>query len=155
MFAFRHQPLKTVYIVYTLLAVLVKLPYWTLVSLSPSWRPHPNWTLGRSVTLSLLRTVIEMIYATGLFVGEDAEKSAKSANKLGFIWVEPLPSELLKGEIAAMAAVNKTESTRTYGYWYGKDVGSGSHGGKAQPDEKVLYHLHGKSDHLDLCGRGV
>ena len=86
-----------------------------------------------------------MIYAMGLFIGEDAGKSAKSTNKLGFIWVEPLPTEFLKGEIVSMAAVNKIELTRTYGYWYGSDVGSGSHGGKAQPDEKVLYHLHGKS----------
>lgn len=154
-FAFRQQPLKTAYIVYTLLAILVKLPYWILVSLSPSWRPRPNWTLGRSVIMSLLRTVVDMIYATGLFIGEDAEKCAKSADKLGFVWVEPLPTEFLKGEIASMAAVNKTVSTRTYGYWYGRDVGSGSHGEKAQPDEKVLYHLHGKFNRMDVCSCGV
>ena len=52
-----------------------------------------------------------MIYAMGLFIGEDAGKSAKSTNKLGFVWVEPLPTEFLKGEIASMAAVNKIELT--------------------------------------------
>jgi hypothetical protein len=77
----------------------------------------------------------------GLFIGEDAEKSAKSANKLGFVWVEPLPTEFLKGEVTSMAAISKTELTRTSGCWYGSNAGSGSHGGKAQSDEKVLYHF--------------
>ncbi|KAG9316167.1 alpha/beta-hydrolase [Chiua virens] len=142
-FTFRQQPLKTLYIIYTLFLVLSKLPYWTLISLPRAWRPRRNWSLGRSVTLSVLRTIVDMVYATGLFIGEDAEKSAKSADKLGFVWVEPLSPELIKGEIASLAAANKTVSVRVYGFWYGKDVGSGSHGGKARPNEKVLYHFHG------------
>ncbi|KAH7887281.1 alpha/beta-hydrolase [Phlebopus sp. FC_14] len=144
MFEFRHQPLKTVYFLYSVVSILfIRLPYWVLSSLVPSWRPRTSWTLSRTVSVYGMQSVVDIIFATGLFVGDDAEKSAKSADKLGFVWIDPLPTTLLTGEIASAARTNNVVSTRTHGYWYGKNVGSGAHGQKASPDERVLYFLHG------------
>ncbi|KAH7886403.1 alpha/beta-hydrolase [Phlebopus sp. FC_14] len=144
MFEFRFQPLKTVYFLYFISSILfVRLPYWVISSLIPAWRPRTSWTLFRTLNVNALRSMIDAFYATGSFPADDPEKSAQSADKLGFVWIDPLPAALLTGEIASAARANNVVSTRTHGYWYGKDVGSGAHGQKASPNEKVLYFLHG------------
>ncbi|KIJ64873.1 hypothetical protein HYDPIDRAFT_89764 [Hydnomerulius pinastri MD-312] len=144
MFELRHQPLKTVYLLYSVVSILfVRLPFWVVSSLVPAWRPRPTWPLSRTVIVYGLQAFVSIAFSIGSFSGDDAEKSSKDADKLGFVWVEPVPAELLKGEVASIAATNKVEPVRRHGYWYGKGVGGGSHGGKAQPDEKVLYHFHG------------
>ncbi|KIJ57775.1 hypothetical protein HYDPIDRAFT_34801 [Hydnomerulius pinastri MD-312] len=144
MFELRHQPLKTFYVLYSVISIVfVRLPYWIMSSIVPARRPRSAWTLSRTVTVYGLQAAVNLVFATGSFSDEDPEQSAQSADKLGFVWVDPLPTNLLTGEVASIAVTNKVEVVRTYGYWYGKGVGDGSHGHKARPDEKVLYHFHG------------
>ncbi|GBE78982.1 alpha/beta-hydrolase [Sparassis crispa] len=141
-FAFRHQPLHSIYLVGNILILLlVRLPLWTLANLIPSWRPRPSWSLGRVLIVSGYRAFLDIMYSTTLMGSESLEKAALSAQSLGFVWVEAAPDFVL-GEIREIADANSVEACRTGGFWYGPTA-SGEAGRKASPGEKVIYHLHG------------
>ncbi|KAF9220925.1 alpha/beta-hydrolase [Gyrodon lividus] len=144
MFVFRRQPFKTLYVLYFGVTLLfVRLPYWTIISLLPAWRPRRNWTLSRTIIVYGLQSLVAFTYTTGTFNLEDIDKDEKSADKLKFVWVDPLPQHLIQGEIATIANKNNVSPARIHGYWFGTVGEDGKHGQKAAKDERVLYHFHG------------
>ncbi|KIJ59491.1 hypothetical protein HYDPIDRAFT_33178 [Hydnomerulius pinastri MD-312] len=144
MFEFRRQPLKALYILYTVITVpSVRVPYWIITSILPAWRPRKRWTLYRTLNVYALQAAVKFVFATGAFTGDAPEKSQRNADKLGFVWVEPLPAELVRGDVTEAALVNDVSPAQVHGYWVGKGVGNGSHARKAKSGEKVLYHFHG------------
>ncbi|GBE82694.1 alpha/beta-hydrolase [Sparassis crispa] len=142
-FAYRNQPARTSYIVYTVSTMLlVRLPYWTFTNLLPSWRPCPAWSLCQTLVIKVGRVIVDMLYATRPPAVESLEKIARDAKKRGFVWVEPAPEPLV-GDLREMAEVNGVKAARTGGFWYGARDADGNVGQKAASGEKVVYHMHG------------
>jgi hypothetical protein len=51
----RKQPIKGIYVLSQLIALLtVRLPFWTLISLVPAFRPRPSWTLARCIRVRII-----------------------------------------------------------------------------------------------------
>lgn len=143
-FAFRSQPLKTFYVLYFVVSTLVvRLPYWMLTSALPSMRPRRSWSFGRALLVRALKAGVMMQFDIGVSAGPDPEKQSRSASKLGFVWVEPVPSDFVVGDVAAAARTNDVRPARVPGYWFGERDASGGHGQRAAPGERVLYALHG------------
>ncbi|KAI0058154.1 alpha/beta-hydrolase [Artomyces pyxidatus] len=144
MFAFRHQPLKALYYTYVLISLPVRFPYWVLVSALPAWRPRRSWTLRRAVMIRLVKLFVDTGYVVDLNLSRvDANVKAKHPERVGFVWVDAVPAELVAGEVAGCAKVNNISPVRVPGYWYGQRTADGEWGQRAEPDEKVLYVLHG------------
>ncbi|KAF8515546.1 alpha/beta-hydrolase, partial [Gautieria morchelliformis] len=145
MFAFKNQSLKALYLLYFVgTGLFIRLPYWTIVSAIPACRPKRTWSMRRSFTVRLLKAMVGLFSAIGYPTPEgDPVKDSKAASTTGFVWVDGIPDEFIKGEVAAMAKKNSVLPARIYGYWFGKRASDGSHGQRASPGELVYYHLHG------------
>ncbi|KAK0203485.1 alpha/beta-hydrolase [Desarmillaria ectypa] len=142
-FAFRRQPLKTIYLTGRVAALLfVQVPFWSVLYAIPAARPRPSWSLSRCLIVSVYRAFINVMYNTTLMASESPEKFSKEAEKVGFVWVDPAP-ELLSGEVKTLAEKNNVASERTSGFWYGPRGPDGKFGQPALANEKVIYHFHG------------
>ncbi|KAJ6551454.1 alpha/beta-hydrolase [Mycena capillaripes] len=140
-FRFRRQPQKSVYIFFNVLIILwVRLPFWTLRNLLPSWRPRKKWGLGRALIVEIINAATAVMIETNLPAPQTLEKLALSADKTGFVWVEPTP-DLIAGEILHFAELNGVEPARVGGFWY--ELNNGLVMQRAAEDEKVIYYLHG------------
>ncbi len=50
MFEYKDEPWRSLYLTYdTLTTLLLRKPFWWLISLPPFLRPRPSWTWKRSV----------------------------------------------------------------------------------------------------------
>ncbi|KAF8515474.1 hypothetical protein JB92DRAFT_2914984, partial [Gautieria morchelliformis] len=136
MFAFKNQSLKALYLLYFVgTGLFIRLPYWTIVSAIPACRPKRTWSMGRSFTVRLLKAVIGLFSAIGYPTPEgDPVKDSKAPSTTGFVWVDGIPDEFIKGEVAAMAKKNSVLPA---------PASDGSHGQCASAGELVYYHLHG------------
>jgi hypothetical protein len=145
MFEYRHQPFKALFCLYSGIIILfVRLPYWIIVSSVPAWRQRRSWSMLRSFMVRLMNSLTTILFATGAFEIDsvDAVTHAKSADKLGFVWVDGILDEFVLGELAAMAKINGVYPVRVSGYWYGRRGVDGRHAQRAAPGEKVIYHFH-------------
>ena len=145
LFVFRKQPWKALYLSHSLFATLfVRVPYWTVVSAIPACRPRRSWTFFRAFMFRLLRSIMDICFKVGFPPPEgNAAKDSRKPSQSGFVWVEPVPIDLVTGELAELAAMNGVRSERIWGYWYGERDATGKHGQSARTDERVLYYLHG------------
>ncbi|CCM07010.1 uncharacterized protein FIBRA_09329 [Fibroporia radiculosa] len=143
-FAYRHQPLKTLFLLYTGVSLFVRIPFWITTNLLPSWRPRRSWTLSRTLIVNLLRVVSDTIFKTSVSIFSIDPKLLEQplAAEAGLVWVDPTP-DLILGEIKDAADLNGVTSTKVAGFWYGERGLDGVVGQKADPDEKVIYELHG------------
>ncbi|KZT01804.1 alpha/beta-hydrolase [Laetiporus sulphureus 93-53] len=142
-FAFRYQPFKAIYTLSTVAGLLLRLPYWTLINLLPSWRPRTTWTLGRAIFVNVFQVYIAYVYETGIPTPAYPKEDAPDAATTGLVFIDPVPTELIVGEVKEFARVNNVQPVRTAGFWIGPRGPSGEVGQKASPGEKVIYHLHG------------
>ena len=129
--------------------VLLALPVWAIANALPATRPKRSWPLKRVIVVRAFRVFINVLYSTSLLPSTPLEKLAENAAALGFVWVEPAPEELIVGEVRELAEKNKVKAERTGGFWIGPRGPDGEHGQRASPDEKVVYHLHGKHRVID------
>ncbi|KAI1789469.1 alpha/beta-hydrolase [Ganoderma leucocontextum] len=141
-FAFRHQPVKTVYLLGAAVYVLGALPVWTVANALPSTRPRRSWTLKRSLVVTILRNAAVIIYSTSLQAPPTLEACEKDAHALGFVWVKATP-DLVVGEVHELAEKNGVEAVPTAGFWIGPRGPDGNSDYPAGSDEKVVYHFHG------------
>ncbi|KAJ7223532.1 alpha/beta-hydrolase [Mycena pura] len=131
-FAFRHQPLKSLYLASAIFLLLfVRIPIWTIQYSFPFGRPRRQWSLGRSLIVSALRVFLDVLYSTSLLPSPPIEKLAEKGAEAGFVWIEATPS-LIHGEVLEKAKTNGVEA-----------VASNRRLLKAGPDELVFYHFHG------------
>ncbi|KAF8829157.1 hypothetical protein HHX47_DHR3001169 [Lentinula edodes] len=57
----RHQPYKALYTAFEFVGtVLVKVPFWLLLSIPRSWRPRPSWSMKDSFLIQLLRHLVSV-----------------------------------------------------------------------------------------------
>jgi len=143
-FAFRHQPLKGLYMLSSVLAlVFFRLPYWAFISLIPSFRPIPTWSFGRSIILHVFQAYVNILFSTAIESPARPNENDPDAARKGLVWIDP-SSDLIVGDIRNLAKANNVEAVRTPGYWYGPRGSNGVAGQKAKPGEKVVYHFHGE-----------
>ncbi|TCD71002.1 hypothetical protein EIP91_000500 [Steccherinum ochraceum] len=150
MFEFTRQPLKTLYIIYAVLSVVVRLPIWTIRALLPRYRPRKNWSLGRT----LLVWTIDVIVASWFRVGFPDETPKGSPDVTGYVEVEPITEEELAAveHIKDMAKKNGVELERAFGYWHGKKSPEGRFGAAAEAGERVMYYFHGGGYAMGTAG---
>jgi hypothetical protein len=150
MFEFSHQPLKAVFLIYSTVTILfIRIPYWIILSSIPRWRQKRSWSLSRSFRMRFLNAALEVIAVVGWGIdGADPEVNAKSAEnlKLGFVYVDGISEEFVRGEVGDMAKTNNVTPARVSGYWYGRRGSDGKHAQQASPGEKVLFYMHGEHD---------
>ncbi|KAM6497906.1 Alpha/Beta hydrolase fold [Amanita muscaria] len=142
-FAFRHQPLKGLYLTYQALTLLfLRLPWWITRSLLRSWRPRPSWDIKRAVFLNLIRHRSYVISQTGpLSRFPNHRHIEQDVGEYG-VWVKAVP-ELVKGELEAFATAASVKPATIPGYWIHKSGTNIKIASPPVPDEKVLYRLHG------------
>lgn len=136
---FHRQPFKALYALYFVIVLaLVKIPYWVLSSLLPSCRPHPSWSIFRTVYLLTMDAAMDAMTLTSTYhlFRADPDKLPKNVDTDGLVWVEPTP-ELIVGDVKEYADRNGVAAARVAGYWYGSRLPS-------KPDEKIIYELHGE-----------
>ncbi|KZT03149.1 alpha/beta-hydrolase [Laetiporus sulphureus 93-53] len=148
MFAFRHEPLKSLYKLYAYVATIcVRLPYANITSRIQALRPRRTWSARRAYILPLLRARIEDWFATGLPLspGHDPEEIVASgqADALGFVWVPAIDPGLIVGEVSEMAELNGVKPKKTHGYWLKSQKVTGKGDYKADEGEKVVMYFHG------------
>ncbi|KAK7443188.1 hypothetical protein VKT23_015786 [Stygiomarasmius scandens] len=140
-FAYRHQPVKALFLALGTLSLLARLPFYLLRNLFPSWRPRRSWTLSRTVLVKLIEETTRIVLHTGLPEQESLE-DLKKVWKERFVLIEPLEEKLIVGELRTYAEANRVKSERVGGFWFEKDENARV-GRKAGQDEKVIVVLHG------------
>jgi len=100
----------------------------------------------RTIVAWGMQAVVSSIFAVGAFDYFDRANPMKEIKnvKLGLVWVEGVPTDFIRGDIASIAKVNNVAPARIHGYWYGGRDATGNPGQIASIGEKVLYYLHGK-----------
>ncbi|EMD33262.1 hypothetical protein CERSUDRAFT_126382 [Gelatoporia subvermispora B] len=143
-FRYAVQPWKGLYIAYfVLFALFIRLPLWGFAAIWPGWRPRRSWSWLRTMRNYMNMSVVEFMQTIGMRLLPDVEENARNADKLGFVWVDPVPGTYVQGEIAQMAKTNGVVPARISGYWHGKRNPEGKFGYLAAPGEKVMYWLRG------------
>jgi hypothetical protein len=144
-FTWHRQPLKLLYIIGTIGAVLfIRLPFWLVLYSLPSARPRHSWSISRSLVVQLFRSYTNAIWTIDppAHVVSDPTNSA-TADADGSVAVDPAP-RFVTDAIQRMADANGVQAARTAGFWIGPRSADGNAGQKAGPIEKVVYHFHSK-----------
>ncbi|KAJ3859117.1 alpha/beta-hydrolase [Lentinula novae-zelandiae] len=87
------MPFKSLNLILSTFFLLIRLSFWVLQNLIPSLRPCKSWSLDRAC-----------YFGIGLPQETSLEVFVLSAEKTGFVWVDPRP-DLILGEIAELAKV--------------------------------------------------
>ncbi|KAI0752874.1 alpha/beta-hydrolase [Daedaleopsis nitida] len=149
-----RQPFKTVYLIYfTFTLVFVKIPIWFLLSLHPSGRPRPVWTIKRTLIVKVFKelsgVVTEYLKESTRPTTTDIPDGTLVDAK--FVWLKPIPDEFFCGEIRRVAEITGAQLARVGGYWMLRK-GSEWAGPKAKPREKTVLHFHGGAFYLGNAG---
>ncbi|KAI0037123.1 Alpha/Beta hydrolase protein [Vararia minispora EC-137] len=151
LFKYRSALFKYPFLFYIVLSTLfVRLPYWLLSSIRPSWRPRPSWDLRHVLTVRMFQVAIRTLFEVGLFPPPDESKKAGSE----YVVVPAVPPELVAGEVKGYAEMNSVSPTDVGGFWYGQRNDQGAAGQKAGEGETVIYHLHGGGYIMGGAGPG-
>jgi hypothetical protein len=142
-FSYRHQPMKTLYILVGAIWLLVRMPYWMLHNLMPAWRPRRSWSL-RCFTVAVMDNAVAILLETALPANDSLENMAKTGQKMGFVWLDPIPSNLIVGDIQKFGEMNDVKPECIGGFWYGPRAADDTFGQVASPGEKVFYLIHGE-----------
>ncbi|KAH7874720.1 Alpha/Beta hydrolase protein [Lentinula edodes] len=140
----RHQPYKALYTTFEFVGtVLVKVPFWLLLSIPRSWRPRPSWSMKDSFLIQLLRHLVSVRAKTmsKAASGYPARQLGALGEGVYCVWVTPIP-KLVVGDLAVWSRTASVSSIHVQGYWYCKSVNT-TIPKRALPGEKVLYSLHG------------
>ncbi|KAI5118201.1 hypothetical protein M0805_005555 [Coniferiporia weirii] len=138
------QPLKGIYVSSSLLSLyLLRIPLWTLRNALPAWRPRRSWPLSRCIRVNLARYLNALAARVGGLGHTPSHRALELGKGVQGVYVDPVPSALVTGELKTWADVASVEPVRVPGYWQhasGTDIVMG-----AQPaeGEKVPYHFHG------------
>ncbi|KAF8630640.1 hypothetical protein AX15_002791 [Amanita polypyramis BW_CC] len=146
-FAFRRQPLKSIYNFYQLVTTLFgRIPWWILRSIPRSWRPRESWSLGRVLRVNLLRHHSEVSGRTGDLATEfnrgPNHLAILSGPGVNGVWVDAIP-ELIAGDLKVFADVSSVTSIPIPGYWSHKLGVNFEVASPPKASEKLIYCLHG------------
>jgi acetyl esterase/lipase len=141
-----RQPWKFLYLFYLAIKVIfVKLPYWSLISISPSWRPFPSWGFTKCLQIYILRSVIDLPTKLGVHWKRDltVEVPDSKLRNAKFAWIDGVDEENLDEKVREYAKTAGVKPTRIPGYWQFRESPPGDGSLQAKDGEKIIYHLHG------------
>ncbi|KAJ7647241.1 alpha/beta-hydrolase [Roridomyces roridus] len=143
--AWRHQPLKALYLSYELAAAFVVVPYWALTALPryvttgpPYWaltapprslRPRQSWSWARTMHINMLRHLIDLGSYVGPLVISPSHLALVPGVGYHGVWVDPPQDDLLRGKVKLWASIVSVQPVSTRG--------------TLMPGEKIVYALHG------------
>lgn len=143
------QPIRGVLFITLLFELLfVQLPIRTILyTLLPRLtRPHPKWTLKRSIFMGMLRHYsffrMKLNVKSGI-INKNALPAIPEKQGATAIWIDPIHRQTgLKGELKTIFEDGGCTTTRIPGYWFGQNH-IGKNGRDAKKDEKVILYFHG------------
>ncbi|KAK7053372.1 hypothetical protein VNI00_003998 [Paramarasmius palmivorus] len=134
---YHRQPAKTIYVLYELVCtVFVKIPLWSLLAMPRSWRPIPSRSFTRTMSIHLLRHLIDSLDRIG-GLNEPTHENLEGDDGT---WINPAP-DLIVGDLKTWASIASIEPIRIPGYFFFPHKVSNS----ASQSQKVVYSLHGGS----------
>ena len=145
-----RQPFLAAYILFTVISILVRVPYLIITSFRSCWRPRPSWRLYDILIVNILRAILEMAYATDLFPDTSANDTLNSENDFrGFsndesICIDPLVnSELERGDPDALEAmrVNDVRPSRVRGWCFAALAAQEMP--EVRGSERIVLYFHG------------
>ncbi|KAJ7217967.1 Alpha/Beta hydrolase protein [Mycena pura] len=140
---YRHQPLKATYLLFELIAALVRVPYWALITLPPSWRPQKSWSWKRTLQIRLVRHFSLLSAKVGSILVSPNHLALVSGVGYHGVWVEPIESEAVVGKLRVWASAADVAPVRLPGYWLHKLGSTIELEAPLMPGEKIVYALHG------------
>ncbi|KAH7884184.1 Alpha/Beta hydrolase protein [Phlebopus sp. FC_14] len=141
-YEFRNQPWFGLYVAYQLVTTtLFRLPFWYAVSYPQSWRPRPSWSLKRAVLVRLFRHLYSITQKTGPLTTPPTHRAIRPGPGIKAVWVDPCP-HLITGPLLTLAIAANVSCARIPGYWIDRDASLPA-GAPPQPNDKLLYRLHG------------
>ena len=143
-FAFRRQPLSTIYILGAVVYSLATLPIWLVLDVLPFTRPRRSWPIKRALFARAARFWLHVMWQTSLPAPTPLSKFEQDGKALGFVRVNAAP-ELVVGEFLELAKQNGVEAKDIGGFWYGPRDSNGDVGQRASPKDRVVYYFHGAS----------
>ncbi|KAF9486222.1 alpha/beta-hydrolase [Pholiota conissans] len=142
-YAYRKQPIKALYLLFQLIAlVVVRFPLWFVVNIPKSSRPRKSWSLKRAFMVNTLRKVMDMSAQAGSPVPTPDHTAISKGFGVKGVWVEPA-NELVTGDLKKWAEFADVTSVRIPGYWIHKRGTNIRTAAPAQPGEKVILQFHG------------
>ncbi|KAF9486218.1 alpha/beta-hydrolase [Pholiota conissans] len=142
-YAYRKQPVKTLYWVFQLLVlVLVRLPFWFVVNIPKSTRARKSWSLKRAILVNIVRKVSDILAQTGFPIRLPDSSTISKASGVRGVWIEPI-NNLIIGDLKLWAQAADVSSIRIPGYWLHKQGTNIETAAPAQPGEKVILQFHG------------
>ncbi|EJD03418.1 alpha/beta-hydrolase [Fomitiporia mediterranea MF3/22] len=137
------QPFKGIYVGCAALGLLfIRIPYWTLRNLFPSWRPRASWTIRRCIDVNMTRYMMGLGNQVGGLEHYPSYKELKVGNGVNGVWIDAVP-ELITGDLKKWADTASIESIKIPGYWYHKTGEQINMDEAAKSDEKVILDFHG------------
>ncbi|KAH7105770.1 Alpha/Beta hydrolase protein [Auriculariales sp. MPI-PUGE-AT-0066] len=146
---------------------VARIPYWSLLYISPSKRPRPTWSWFRAVVHALVLAIYSDGIPTGrlgIFIPDPPNGidelhvniGQPNKRKDGAIVVPAASLEKVGSEFAELAARNgvRVGDAPVLGYWYGTRDAVGRVGYPAGVDERVHLNIHGGGHLYDTGGRG-
>ncbi|KAH6913973.1 endoplasmic reticulum protein [Coprinopsis sp. MPI-PUGE-AT-0042] len=144
-FAFRHQPLKGLYLAYALISTLfIRVPLWFLFNLVPSMRARRSWSLKKAFMLNFVRHISQLSEQTGPFVTMPNHTAITPGEDVNGVWISGA-DHLITPEIQALLDKAGVKPARIPGYWFvrRRDKTTLEPGANARDGEKVIMNLHG------------
>lgn len=98
--------------------------------------------------MKLMRAFVGTFFVTHMpqFPGSDpyAIVASGEADKVGFVWVDPIEESKVVGEVKDIAEVNGVAPKQMFGYWFKREGYEGQVDAPAGPEEKTVLHFHGQ-----------
>ncbi|KAI0248122.1 alpha/beta-hydrolase [Lactifluus subvellereus] len=136
------RPLLGLYLLYELITMTFRLPYWLVRNLPRSLRGRPSWSLWKAVRVDFQRrmcTISTRFY--GLTSNADHTMVTQGSN-VKYVWLNPTPA-LMNNKLRTWAAEANVVPMRIPGYWFDEEGANTPIGAAPRPSEKVIYSLHG------------
>ncbi|KAF7296121.1 Abhydrolase-3 domain-containing protein [Mycena kentingensis (nom. inval.)] len=138
---YRHQPFKALYLAYEISTLLLRLPYWMLVSVVS--RPRPSWSWKRAVHVRCVRRLTSLSRFVGPLTSSPNHLAVVPGAGYHGLWIDPVDLDSLSGKLKLWVSAAKIEAVRLPGYWLHKPKSSIEPEAPLMPGEKIVYALHG------------
>ncbi|KAJ6465820.1 alpha/beta-hydrolase [Mycena sanguinolenta] len=139
----RHPMLKVPYLLYQLLAAVVRVPFWALLAIPRTWRPRKSWSWARTVTVKAIRHGVLVQDKVGPLLPTPSHLALVPGTGYHGVWVEAAPQSSVIGKVAMWASVAGVSPVRLPGYWIHQPGSTIPLEAPLMPREKVVYVLHG------------
>ncbi|KAK7005594.1 Abhydrolase-3 domain-containing protein [Favolaschia claudopus] len=148
----RHQPMKSIYLLYELVTAFIRIPYWGSACHSSVFadaidysglRPRKSWSWARAMNVQLIRHLSNLSLVVGPIRVSPSYLALVPGIGYHGVWVEPLPSEHILGKLKIWIAAAGVTAVKLPGYWLHKSGSTIEGEAPLMPGEKIVYALHG------------